>query len=351
MLEHLQQLSLTPLMPQLEHAPRVIYQSWLVTLYDPRDIPTNLHLLEIIFVWGFLATLRHALAERREGRPYGLLLWLTALFYGVFMELLTYNTIDNFAHAQFTVQFYHCKLPVYVVMLYPTFVYVAVQAARRLGMGAVGTFFTAGALAVMIDVPFDIMGPDDRWWWWYEGAEDPMNLLAARWLGVPVTSYCWHLLFEGSQQWVSERFRGRVERNYPPERGLFSTLVGMIPLTLLTGLLSVVVGIIVMMPFHGFRALGLSDYAFTVTLFVVSALAFVTARKREDTRPPEWRLLGWVLGWYALFFYYAATVWTAGKHEDIQLKFITYVVVAAVSIGLHSWIHHRGMAREPNSKA
>jgi len=239
----------------VSEGPRAIYESWLVTIYDPRDISTNFHLLELVFVWGFFVTLRHALRERTQGRPYGLMLWLTALFYGVFMELLTYNTIDNFAHGQFTVQFYHQKLPIYVVLLYPTFVYIAIQAAKRLNMGAVGSFFTAGALAVMIDVPFDIMGPDDRWWWWYEGAEDPMNLLAARWLGVPVTSYCWHLLFEGSQQWVTERFAGRVDRNHPPERGLLSSLVGLVPLTIFTGALSVVVGVIVMMPFHGFRAL------------------------------------------------------------------------------------------------
>lgn len=329
----------------VSEAPRVIFESWLVTVYDPRDISANFHLLELIFVWGFWVTLRHALRERSEGRPYGLLLWLTALFYGVFMELLTYNTIDNFAHGQFTVQFYAQKLPIYVVLLYPTFVYIAVHAARRLNMGAVGSFFTAGALAVMIDVPFDIMGPDDKWWWWYEGAEDPMDLLAARWLGVPVTSYCWHLLFEGSQQWVTERFARRVDDNHPPERGLFSSLVGLVPLAIFTGALSVVVGVLVMMPFHGFRALGFSDHAFTLTLLIVAALAFVSAKKRPDTRPPEWDLLAWVLGWYALFFVLAARVWPSGGIEHVEYKFAVYIAVAAASVGLHAWIQHRGVTK------
>ena len=40
---------------------------------------------------------------------------VVTLMCGVVMEVLTYNTVDNFSHAQFTVMLYHKKLPLYVV--------------------------------------------------------------------------------------------------------------------------------------------------------------------------------------------------------------------------------------------
>ncbi len=328
----------------LESTPRAIYESWLVTIYDPSSISANFHSLELIMLLGALLTLRHALRERRIGRPFGLLLWLTALFYGVWMELLAYNVIDNFGHAQFTVMFYGKQLPLYVVLLYPAFIYVAATAARKLKAGALATFFTAGLLAMLLDVPFDIMGPDCGWWVWYEGGGDPYGLVEHRWLGVPVSSYCWHVLFGGSAALIGRHFDGRISPRIAGQ-GLLRSLLTLIPTTGLLGALTVLLGVLVMMPFHLFRAVGLTDGHFTVSLLVTAALALLLSRNRDDAGPPVWGLLGWVMAWY---FYYLALgwqVWEGGEVGDWQAKALVFGAVSVLAVVLHTIAHFRGDRR------
>ncbi len=325
----------------LESTPRALYESWLVTIYDPSSISANFHSLELVMLLGFILTLRHALRERRVGRPFGLLLWLTAAFYGVWMELLAYNTVDNFSHAQFTVMFYGKQLPLYVVLLYPTFLYVAISAARKLKAGALATFFTAGLLTVMIDVPFDIMGPDCGWWVWHEGGEDPFGLVDHRWLGVPVSSYCWHLLFGGSAALISRRFGARLSPQLAG-RGLLRASLTLLPTSAILGALTVLLGVLVMMPFHLFRAVGLSDGDFTVTLLVTASLVMLLSRSRDDAGPPVWSLLGWVMVWS---FYYLALgwlVWEGGDIVDWRVKALVISAVTVIAVILHTIVHFRG---------
>jgi len=328
----------------LESTPRALYESWLVTIYDPSSISANFHSLELVMLLGFLLTLRHALRERRVGRPFGLLLWLIAAFYGVWMELLAANTVDIFGHAQFTVMLCGKLLPLYVVLLYPTFIYVAVTAARKLKTGAVATFFTAGLLAVMIDVPFDIMGPDCGWWIWYEGSEDPYGLVAHRWLGVPVSSYCWHLLFGGSAAVICRRFGARLSPRLAG-RSLLRSLLTLVPVSGLLGALTVLLGVLVMMPFHLFRAVGLSDGQFTVTLLITAALVMLTSRSRDDAGPPVWALLGWVMVWSFYSLVLGWQVWEGGETVDWRAKALVIGAVSVLAVVLHTIVHFRGDRR------
>jgi hypothetical protein len=208
-------------------------------------------------------------------------------------------------------------------------------------MGGVATFFSVGLLAVMIDVPFDILGPDLGWWWWNEDAEDPMGLVAHRWLGVPVSSYCWHLLFEGSQWLVAHRLRARV-RGWIP-RGTMATVLRALPLAAIAGALSIVVGVIVMMPFHLFRGpLGFSDGVFTVTLLVVASLALLLGRKRGAGEGGfDWGLLSWGLAWNFFFAALVAWRWLAGDLPQGDAKLLVIGAVAVGSVVIHTYIHAR----------
>jgi len=329
----------------LDSTPRALYDSFLVTIYDPSSISANFHSLELVVLLGFVLTLRHALRERRIGRPSGLLLWLTALLYGVWMEVLSYNTVDNFSHAQFTVMFYGKLLPLYVILFYPTLIYVTVTAARKLKTGAVATFFTAGLLAMMIDVPFDIMGPDCGWWVWHEGGSDPGNFVAYRWLGVPVSSYCWHVLFDGSNASVTERIGARLSARLAG-RGLLRSLATLVPTAAVLGVAALIMGIIVMMPYHLFRGIGLTDGHFTITLLATASLVLLFSRNRGDSGPPIWSLLGWVLTWY---FYYLALgwhVWENGDVVDWQAKAFVISMVSVLAVVIHTVIHFRGKTRD-----
>ena len=69
-------------------------------------------------------------APRQPGSPppgsdrFPLFVFLSALSYGLGIELLSYNFLDSFAHAQFTVMFYGARLPLYVVALKPAAVII-----------------------------------------------------------------------------------------------------------------------------------------------------------------------------------------------------------------------------------
>lgn len=332
----------------LLQTPRVLFDSWLVTIYDPSTISDNFHSLELVFTIGAVATLCHAVKAQRRGDSSGLLIWLTAVLYGLLMEVVSYNTVDNFTHAQFTVQFYYKQLPFYVVGLYPAFLYPATIAARRLQTTApprdrtrrfLTTLFVAGLLAMMLDVPFDIMGPDSGWWVWHEGGEDPYGLVAHRWLGVPVSSYCWHLLFGGSLAALCEYWRPRLNLQLG-RRGVCSAIARLLPLALCLGVASIVVGVVAMMPFHIFRAVGLNDGVFTITLLAVAATFVVTLPEKPGTRAssPLWH---WAVVWYSYYIALGYFVWPGSEHPDWPLKAFVTAAVAGAALTLHRNAHAR----------
>jgi hypothetical protein len=227
----------------------------IISFNDPTTLPISFVLLETgVMLWAAL-TLRHAI---RSGRP-ALLTWLTIFVYGLVMELVSYNAVDNFAHGQFTVMFYDRQLPLYITVVYPVLLYTGIALARRLRIadraGPVAEAITAGIFIVCIDVPFDITGPRLGWWRWFDN--DPN--IAYRWLGVPVTSYYWHLTFGAILCALTAR-AARAGRS----------LWWCFPITVGT----IVLGVIGFLPFHGLKAIGVSD---GVIVGAALAAAAVTA--------------------------------------------------------------------------
>jgi uncharacterized membrane protein len=241
-----------------------------MTFNDPTTLPLSFVLLEAgIILWAAL-TLRHAIGAHRAGDRAALLTWLTIFVYGLVMELVSYNAVDNFAHGQFTVMFYADQLPLYITVVYPVLLYTGIALARRLCAGRdvspAAVAITAGIFIVCVDVPFDITGPRLGWWRWYDN--DPN--IAYRWLGVPVTSYYWHLSFGAIlcalTAWAARRAaaRGSSRRSSSPSLWLC------LPITIGT----IVLGVIGFLPFHGLKAIGVGD---GVIVGAALAAAAVTA--------------------------------------------------------------------------
>ncbi|MCA9248498.1 MAG: hypothetical protein KDA42_15340, partial [Planctomycetales bacterium] len=130
------------------------------------------------------------------------------------MEVVSYNAVDNFAHGQFTVMFYDHQLPLYVTAVYPVLLYTGIATARRLGLPPLAEALAAGVLIVAMDVPFDVVGPEAGWWRWFDGHGE----IAARWLGVPVTSYYWHFAFGGILAALTGWAGRRADRRAAPPR-------------------------------------------------------------------------------------------------------------------------------------
>jgi hypothetical protein len=237
--------------------------------------------LELAVAAAFALTLAHALRERRRGDGWPLVQWLTALCYGVLIELVTYNYWDNFDHGQFTVQLYHHKLPLYVVLLYPAFHYTGLKLVEARNLPRVTEALVVGLCIMLIDVPFDTAGPDAGWWRW--STKDPN--MAVRWLGVPITSYYWYLLFGALYAAILRALRPRLGRR------AWAPLVAP-----LLGAAVLVLGVIAFIPFHLLKAVGIPAGA--IVAAHIAAVAVLAWRTRGPSASPSLRVPALVLQLY-----------------------------------------------------
>jgi hypothetical protein len=284
-----------------------------VTLYTPWSRPLVHLALEVVVVTLGALTFVHAWRARREGDLLPLFTWTTIFLYGLAMELLSYNFIDNFVHAQFSVMFYHRKLPLYVTAVYPTLLYTGIATARRFRFPLWAEGFAAGLLIVALDIPFDILGPNVGWWRW--SLSDP--LLAYRWCGVPVTSYYWHLAFGGILAALTRAIAPHVRT---PRQLL---------LALPAALITIVLGVVAFLPLHGLAALGV-PHGVVVAVAWALCFAVLMAAPKGRSAAPDALLLALPATFYA--FHVAAALGTLpGTHLAFLLAATGFAVVVNVA--------------------
>ena len=228
--------------------------------------------LELVFLACFVLTLKDVRAAWRAGDRGVAWQWLVALSYGVSMELIAYNFLDNFWHARFTVQLYHQKLPLYVVFVYPVFLFTGLRLVQRWRLPALPEALPAGLAMGFLDVPFDTAGIAVGWWTW--SAKDPN--LAVRWLGVPVTSYYWYLIFGAVYSLLCRVLRPRLEGRR------LALAAAVAPLA---GLGVIVFGVLGFLPFHALKALGVPDGAVVGAHLAGCALLLCLVRPRAEPAP------------------------------------------------------------------
>lgn len=241
----------------------------LLTVYDPTQLPWTFVGLELIVMLVAALTIGHARRAHRRGDRAALVTWSTIFVYGLAMELLSYNFVDNFAHGQFTVMFYDRQLPLYITVIYPVMLYTGIATARWLGLSPAFEAIAAGVLIVACDASFDMVGPQAGWWRWYDN--DPN--IAYRWLGVPVTSYYWHLAFGG----ILAALTARAARVKAPRWWMAFPLAGA----------TILLGVASFLPFHGLKAIGVIDGAIVAAALGGGAVITLGAIARRRTRQPS----------------------------------------------------------------
>ncbi len=239
-----------------------------LTIHDPTRLPWTFVGLELVVLLVAVLTYRHALRAHHRGDRAARLTWWTIFVYGLAMELLSYNFVDNFAHGQFTVMFYDRQLPLYITVIYPVMLYTGIATARWLGLRPAAEAIAAGVLIVACDASFDMVGPAAGWWRWFDN--DPN--IAYRWLGVPVTSYYWHFGFGG----ILAAVTARAARSKTPSPWLAFPLSAVI----------IVAGVISFLPFHGLKALGVIDGAIVAAALAIGALIATVELARHRTPQP-----------------------------------------------------------------
>ncbi len=244
-----------------------------MTLNNPFHQPLHFLGLELLIVAAFALTLRDALRRDRAS----LFQWLTAFCYGITMELIAFNYLDNYEHGQFTIQLYRRQLPLYVVCLYPVFHYTGYKLIERWHLRWFPEALLTGLTICLIDVPFDVAGVRAGWWRW--AGTDPN--LAVRWLGVPLTSYYWYLAF-GAVYAALGRLGRRLAKR---------PLALAIALAPLAAVGVIALGTLAFQPFHALVALGVrTEIVVAVHVALCAALA-VALRPRGSSalRDPSLR--------------------------------------------------------------
>src|SRR5262249_2175019 len=112
---------------------------------------------------------------------------------------------------------------------------------------------------------FDTNGPDAGWWFWSPTDEN----LRARWLGVPVTSYYWHLMFGGALAFGTRAAAPWVARS----RAAAAALAALIPFG------AIAVGIVAFIPFHLLKRAGVADGQIVALLIGASTAILLLCKK------------------------------------------------------------------------
>lgn len=285
--------------------PQVLIDSPYFTLYNPFYQPLSFLCLEVVVIACAVLTLLHALKGYRAGEGSRLFTWWTIFVYGLIMEIASYNALDNFVHGQFTVMFYHRKLPLYISVLYPLFLYTSIYTIERLRLSRLAYPFVVGFMIVVMDYPFDVIGPAAGWWSWSD--TDPV--LAYRWHGVPVTSYYWHLAFGGTLAGLTRQLQPYT--NTLARRELGSGRFWKLLLSLPVSLATIVIGVLLFLPFHGLKSLGVRDGILAGILIVGSAMVGVLAQKTRGDQPD--RMLRWIpLLYFPFFAVMTLALWQQG---------------------------------------
>ncbi|CAD5118938.1 DgyrCDS7613 [Dimorphilus gyrociliatus] len=197
---------------------------------------------ESVTIVGALLTLFHAF--KSGGR--NLWLWVTCILHGVAVEIYSYELkdIDNFWHIQGTVMFFKKRFPLYIVCLYPYFIYTATMAVKRMRLPRWSESLAVGLAVVCIDLPYDITGVKLLWWTWHD--TDPN--VYDRMYYVPWTSYIFHASFAFSFNTV---FNGLPKLlNMTTKEGERSTFRKELTVSIATALFSFPMGVIQFVIFY-----------------------------------------------------------------------------------------------------
>ncbi|CAI4221549.1 unnamed protein product [Auanema sp. JU1783] len=208
----------------------VMWADWLCKYQDPFKIfenHTSFLLGELLFFILCGLTFMHAY---RHGNRY-MFVWIGILIHALNVENLCYwiPDMDNFWQAQGILTLFGMRAPLYIILgIYHMFDYTAYVMVSRLRLPWWAEGPAVGLCAVMLDMPYDIMGIKEVWWTWHD--TDPNIYDRMYW--VPWNSYYFHASFACSFVWIlnaSRYYLVDVEYDWKkfPRELLCSFLAGM----------------------------------------------------------------------------------------------------------------------------
>lgn len=289
-----------------------------ISFRSPAGADPTFLAVELLMLLGFALALAHAVRERRRtGRASALLTLAGCFLYGLVVDITAYYTVDSFRHGEFTIMFLNHRLPLYIALFYPAFLYPVFMTVRRFGFSPRVEAVSVGFYGGVTYLVFDNLGPLLGWWTWDRGAELNQPFLS----DVPLTSYQWFFLFTAAFAVVArricwDRYDGRSTRRTWLEVLLIP------PLTYALGAL-VFIPFNVLVANHWYAA---DAFVYAVVLTTAGFTFLLGLRRVEEPRDPllmAFPLL-WVVG---LLYVYVAT---ADRHGAAGTEPNAYAVMTAM---------------------
>ena len=178
----------------------------LVYFNAPSSLLTPTHFwIEFILLAGIVLSMVHAFKhDKAAGGNTARLTLLNCFLYGLMMDIISYYTVENFWHGEFTVMFLYNRLPLYIALFYPSFMYHAIMTIRRYDFTPLKEAIITGFFAGLMYLIFDNTGPILGWWIW--AADDPSTFPYVS--SVPLTSYHWFFTFTIAFSFVNRWVHG-----------------------------------------------------------------------------------------------------------------------------------------------
>lgn len=183
----------------------------LVYLNAPLDLlDWSFLAIEFVTIAGVFLAILHAWGVYRDqGSPSALLTIMGCVLYGLLIDILSYYTVENFWHGEFSVMFLYNRLPLYIICVYPALMYHVIMMVRRYAFKPLTEAICTGFFGGLMYLIFDNLGPMLGWWIWDTSAPTTFPYVSS----VPLTSYVWYFLFTSvftlinryiSWEWVTD---------------------------------------------------------------------------------------------------------------------------------------------------
>jgi len=295
------------------------------------DVPDDtFYAVQALMLGGAVLSLAHALRERRRSGSAAALLTLAGCFvYGLVVDVSAYYTSSSFRHAEFTVMFLNNRLPLYIALFYPAFMYPVYMTVRRFALPRIVEAFGVGFYGGATYLIFDNLGPLLRWWRWDTSSSFNKPFVDS----VPLTSYVWFFTFTAAFAYVARRL---FWRGATPRRAWVSVLA--------TPVLTYLGGAVLFIPFdvlaacHAYTAEGV---LYVLTMAAAGWALWHGMRSVVASRDDLLALfpLAWVLG---LAMIYAATQHLWRHPGERPVGNVTAVALgAALSVAITLAAHPR----------
>jgi len=188
--------------------------------------------IETIIIGGAILALAHAIKyKKRTGSSAALLTLLGCFVYGLSIDILSYYTVENFWHGEFSVMFLYNRLPLYIACFYPAFMYHAYMMIRRYDFSPVVEAISVGFFASFMYLIFDNLGPMMSWWIW--DTQDPTTWPYIS--SVPLTSYHWFFTFTIAFAFINRYISWELPAQKTSQVKLIGWHIGQPVLTILLG--------------------------------------------------------------------------------------------------------------------